>query len=164
MSYYLDLGPMITAISERPSEFDKRGRYLRHIPSNHRFRFDRQHRITIVQTRCACADLPIRPEQAQEMEAAVEQWELEYWRPLLAQRAADRRVREINRAFAAHFRRPSVWQRLWDGIRFFVRPRRYRFSLDHIDPDLPEDGDLVSGPSRPKQRVATPVNNSTAQG
>lgn len=162
MDNYLDLTPMIIAIAERPSEFDKRGRYLRHLPSGHRFRFDGQHRITIVQTRCACAGLPIRRDQAQEMEAVAERWEREYWRPLLARRAAERRVREINRAFAAHFRKPTFWQRLSVGIWSLIGPRRYRFSLDRIDPDLPEDADLVSAPTHSENRAATPVDSSVA--
>jgi hypothetical protein len=70
-------------------------------------------------------------------------------------------VREINRAFAAHFRRPTLWQKFLDSIFSLVGYRRRRFSLHRIDPSLPEDSDLTADPInlRSHGQNASPENS-----
>ncbi len=166
MNRYLDLGPMLEAIRERPREFDVRGRYFRDCRNRHRFFFD-SHGVVHVDAGSAGAELAIRPEQSEELKQAIHHWEETYWRPFLASKAAERRVAEINRAFTAHFRKSSRWWRWWDRIVSALR-RRHAFSLDRIDPALPEDPDLIpnlnprSARSRQHRSLLPPSSAVTA--
>jgi hypothetical protein len=96
---FLELSPMIVALRDRPADFEVDRGWLTHFPSRHRFKFDREGNL-ILRAHCECARLSARPEQAQELWAAFLDWRASYWRSI-----------EINREFAAHFRRPNILQR-----------------------------------------------------
>jgi hypothetical protein len=88
---YLDVSPMMHSLRTMPEDFDMKGRWLRHNPSRHCFRFERDGSVTI-RAGCNCAFLMIHPEQRHDLEAAYQVWRQSYWEPL-----------EINREFASHF-------------------------------------------------------------
>lgn len=91
---YLDVSPMMTALRTTPEDFDMNGRWLRHNPSRHCFRFDPGH--VTVRSGCTCSFLMIHPDQQLELERNFQAWQASYWRPI-----------EINRQFAGHFRTRS---------------------------------------------------------
>jgi len=138
--FYLDASPVIHALWENPSEFELRHNCVRHRPSHHWLTFDRNGAARI-SARCNCAELPISDEQSAALKAAVTHWEEAYWRPLLARKAAARRIAEINREFARHFGPKTRWRRaveavlIWCGLHASV-------PHFHIDPLLPEDAEL----------------------
>jgi hypothetical protein len=104
---YLDVSPMIAALSDSPAEFDVfRGR-LRHVPSGHRVMFDRLGGNAWIEARCDCASLRISQEQSRELQYAFLTWKEGYWR-----------VARINRDFSSHFGR-GPWR------RFTMRLERY---------------------------------------
>jgi hypothetical protein len=146
MENYLDLSPMLRALRERPAEFEMRKSDLHHVPSGHRFAFDAQGNVRIY-ARCACSELTAWPDQNAEMRTAIASWEETYWRPLVAMKAAERRVAEINRAFASHFQPRSRLRKWWDNVVSAFLGRDRPFSLDSIDPSLPEDSDLALHPA-----------------
>jgi len=157
MESYLDLSPMLQAIQERPSEFEMLKSDLSHIPSRHRVVFD-VHGVARVYARCACSVLTVRPEQAAELRTAIAHWEESYWRPLMASKAAARRVAEINRTFAAHFHPRSALRKWWDNVIAAILGKTQPLSLNAIDPKLPEDSDLAPTPSQrraPKKASVT---------
>src|SRR5215469_13442686 len=131
MESYLDASPMIRALSESPGDFEVRGGLVRHRPSRHMLRFDVCGKAKLV-ARCNCAELAISQEQSDELRAAVAVWRDTYWVPLMAREAADRRVAEINREFAAHFRPRSKWRGTFDAVLSFFGLGQ-PFSLDRID-------------------------------
>jgi hypothetical protein len=144
---YLDAGPMIRALREDPSDFERRHNCVRHRPSRHWLAFDTDGNARIF-ARCSCTELPINREQSVELRAAVAKWEETHWRPLRAREAAARRVAEINREFARHFGPKSWWRRAIEAvlIRFSTDATEPRF---HIDPSLPEDRELsAAAPDR----------------
>jgi len=149
MTNFLDLTPMIRAIRERPSEFDMRGGDLHHLPSRHLVRFDLQGDARIY-ARCECSQLAVRREQSLEMQEAFQIWTETYWKPLQARQAAERRVAEINRQFAAHFRPPGRWWRLLASLRAHLLGSRFA-----ADSDLPEDWDLVRKSRSPRSSERT---------
>ena len=108
----LDVAPMITALRFQPSDFEYAHGWLNHVPSRHRFQFDRKGGVTI-DALCGCAALSIKPEQADELHSMFDVWRREYWRPL-----------ETNREFASHFAEPNAWIRLFRDIR--MAWRRFR--------------------------------------
>jgi len=112
---YLDIGPVLIALREQPTEFELRGAKLRHVPSRHQFGFTGKGRAVISRTRCDCAQLTISSRQSAALRAAIDDWAAVYWQPLQAHRAEVRRVARINRDFARHFR-PGL-HRLLDRIR-----------------------------------------------
>jgi hypothetical protein len=63
-----------------------------------------------IETRCDCALLHVKREQGQELWNAFQTWQAAYWRPTA-----------INREFARHFQEPSIWQRLYRGLKIMVR-------------------------------------------
>jgi hypothetical protein len=136
MKYYLDASPMIRALSESPSEFKMEGKFVRHKPSRHVLKFDVNVNAQLV-ARCNCSQLPISHQQSDELRAAVAVWMDAYWRPLMAHRAAERRVAEINRAFAEHFRPRSKFRKAFDAVLSF-------FGLGHprVNPALAEDAEF----------------------
>jgi hypothetical protein len=155
MEYYLDAGPMIRALSGSPCEFEMDRYGIRHRPSRHWLRFDVNGNAELL-ARCNCVELPISERQSEELRAAVAVWQDTYWRPLMAREAAERRVAEINQAFAEHFRPRSKLRRAVDALLAFVGISR-RPSLDRIDPSLPEAAELQPRPvpATPKQEHET---------
>src|SRR5258708_22656653 len=97
---YLGLRPMIMAWRTSPADFEMDRDWLRHFPSRHSFKFDREGNVTLL-ARCDCAFLSIRREDSQELRAVFEEWHANHWRPI-----------EINREFASHFRRVGFARRL----------------------------------------------------
>jgi hypothetical protein len=108
----LDVEPMITALRFQPSDFEYAHGWLNHVPSRHRFHFDRKGRVTI-DASCGCAALSVKPEQADELHSMFKVWRQDYWTPL-----------ETNREFASHFAKPNAWVRLFRDIR--TAWRRFR--------------------------------------
>jgi hypothetical protein len=103
---------MISALRFQPSDFEFSHGWLNHVPSRHRFQFDRSGRVTI-DALCGCAALSVKPEQADELHTMYKTWRFSYWVPL-----------ETNREFASHFRAPNSWVRLFRDIR--MAWRRFR--------------------------------------
>jgi hypothetical protein len=103
---------MISALRFQPSDFEYAHGWLSHVPSRHRFQFDRKGRVTI-DALCGCATLSVRPEQTDELHSMFKTWRQDYWQPL-----------EINREFASHFAEPNGWVRLFRDIR--MAWRRFR--------------------------------------
>jgi hypothetical protein len=115
---YLDVAPMIAALRSQPSDFEYAHGWLNHVPSRHRFQFDRTGRVTI-DALCSCASFSVRPEQADELHSMFRTWRQEYWMPL-----------ETNREFASHFAEPNGWVRLFRDIR--MAWRRFRRQADPV--------------------------------
>jgi hypothetical protein len=136
-NHYLDATPMICALQQRPSEFERRGDYLCHRPSRHWLAFDKNGRGRLI-ARCSCAQYPISVEQSAALQQAADDWEKTYWRPLVVSEAAARRFAEINREFARHFSPKPRWRRAIDAVLAWsgIGPAGPYF---HIDPLLPED-------------------------
>src|SRR5579862_1232217 len=111
---YLDISPMLVALREQPAEFELRGSKLRHVPSRHLFAFTSSGRAIVSRTRCDCAQLTVSERQSTALRAAVDDWTVSYWQPLLARQAEERRVARINRDFARHFK-PGL-HRLFDRL------------------------------------------------
>ena len=109
---YLDVAPMIAALRFQPSDFEYAHGWLNHVPSRHRFQFDRKGRVTI-DALCGCAAMSVRPEQADELHSMFKTWRQHYWTPM-----------EQNREFASHFKEPNGWVRLFRDIR--MAWRRFR--------------------------------------
>ena len=115
---YLDVAPMITALRAQPADFEYARGWLHHVPSRHRFQFDRSGRVTI-DALCGCAALAVRPEQADELHETFKTWRTCYWQPT-----------ETNREFASHFDAPSAWVRLFRDIR--MAWRRFRRQAESV--------------------------------
>jgi hypothetical protein len=109
---HLDVAPMIAALRFQPTDFEYTHGWLNHVPSRHRFQFDRKGRV-MIDADCGCAALSVKPEQADELRSMFETWRQEYWAPL-----------ETNREFASHFAGPNAWVRLFRDIR--MAWRRFR--------------------------------------
>jgi hypothetical protein len=119
--------------------------YLLHVPSRHRVAFAAQGYARI-HTRCACAELSVSREQSAEMKATIAWWEESYWRPLVARKAAERRVAGSIVLLLHISGRAATWWR--DNIVCALLRRDKPFSLDASDPRLPEDVDLALLPSQ----------------
>jgi hypothetical protein len=120
---------MIVSLRTSPSEFEIDRGWLTHVPSRHNFRFDPEGNVTLL-AHCDCAALTIREEQSRELATAFEEWRSTYWR-----------VVEINREFAAHFRRPGIWGRWWRALVARIR-------LIILDPALEQSHAAVTVPIR----------------
>lgn len=107
---YLDISPLIRSLATRPQDFEMQGPWLRHAPSCHRFKVDRQGTVRI-DAACDCALLNVRREQGRELWATFEKWYELHWR-----------IVEINKEFASHFSKPNAW--LSFRRRLFRRGRR----------------------------------------
>jgi hypothetical protein len=123
----LDVTPMISALRFQPSDFEYAHGWLHHVPSRHRFQFDRLGRVTI-DAHCGCAALSINPEQTDELVGMFKTWRREYWLPL-----------ETNREFASHFGKPNALVRLFRDIRmafrrFFRREHPVTVPADALSP------------------------------
>jgi hypothetical protein len=117
---YLELSPMIAALRDRPADFEVDRGWLVHFPSRHCFMFDRLGNVAM-RARCECAHLSGRLEDGQELWTAFQDWHASYWRPI-----------EVNRQFAAHFRRPNILQRAFR--RILAKARRVL-----LDPTLDQE-------------------------
>jgi hypothetical protein len=106
---YLDVAPMISALRFQPDDFEYSHGWLHHVPSRHRFQFDRLGRVTIDAV-CGCAAMSIKPEQSDELFGMFKTWRQHYWLPL-----------ETNREFASHFGKPNAWVRLLRDVRMAFR-------------------------------------------
>ena len=157
MENYLDASPMIRALSESPNEFEMKGNLVRHRPSRHMLRFDVRGKAQLV-ARCNCAELAISREQSDTLRAAVTIWKETYWRPLITREAAERRVAEINRAFAEHFRTRSNFWRAFDAVLSFLRIGD-RVSFGRVDLVLPKGDELRA---RPTTATQEPESNELA--
>jgi hypothetical protein len=111
---YLDASPMISALRFQPGDFEFSHGSLFHVPSKHRFHFDRRNNVSI-EARCGCAMLEMNPEQREELAATFRTWRHEYWTPV-----------ETNQEFASHFEAPSALGRLFRDIRMAFRRFRRR--------------------------------------
>jgi hypothetical protein len=120
---HLDVAPMISALRFQPSDFEYAHGWLSHVPSRHRFQFDRKGRVTI-DALCGCATLSVNPEQVDELHSMFNTWRQNYWQPL-----------EINREFASHFAEPNAWVRLFRDIRMSWRRFRRQASPVTIPAD-----------------------------
>ena len=97
---YLDISPMVVALRTTPQAFEFTNGSLHHLPSRHRFQFDRSGHVR-VDAPCSCSMLRVSKEQQETLVEAFGEWRASYWRPI-----------EINRQFAAHFNPPSKWRQL----------------------------------------------------
>jgi hypothetical protein len=113
-SRFLDVAPMISALQFQPTDFEFTRGWLKHVPSRHRFKFDKNGRVTI-DARCDCSLQSVNAEQGDQLFRAFTSWQQHYWRPL-----------EIDREFAEHFRSPNAWVRLSRDIRMAWRRFRRR--------------------------------------
>jgi hypothetical protein len=113
-NYFLDVEPMISALQFQPADFELSHGWLRHVPSRHRFKFDKKGRVTI-DARCDCSGQSVSREQGDQLYRAFSVWQQFYWRP-----------QEIDREFARHFERPNAWVRLLRDIRMAWRRFRRR--------------------------------------
>ncbi len=105
---YLDVSPMISALSDSPGDFDMSRGQLRHMPSGHKVVFDAFGGSARIDAQCECATLRISREQSVELLAAFRAWKQDYWRAV-----------EINRDFADHFR-PSFARRACVSLLNFL--------------------------------------------
>ena len=113
-SYFLNVEPMISALQFQLGDFELSRSWLRHVPSRHQFKVDRQGRVTI-DAQCGCASQSVTLQQGEQLYRAFTAWREFYWQP-----------REIDREFASHFRRPNAWVRLFRDIRMAWRRFRRR--------------------------------------
>ena len=111
---YLDASPMIAALREQPEDFEFTRGSLEHIPSRHRFYFDRRGGVRI-EAHCRCAAMEMQPEQSGELAAMFDIWRRDYWTPIAT-----------NRDFASHFSEPNAFVRLFRDIRMAFRRFRRR--------------------------------------
>lgn len=111
---FLDVTPMISALQFQPSDFELSHGWLKHVPSRHRFTFDKEGRVTI-EARCDCSGQSISRAQGEQLFQALTSWRQYYWQPL-----------QINREFASHFSKPNAWVRLFRDIRMAWRRFRRR--------------------------------------
>jgi hypothetical protein len=128
---YLDAAPMIAALRFQPSDFEYAHGWLNHVPSRHRFQFDRKGRVT-VDALCGCAAMSVRPEQAGELHLMFKTWRQHYWVPM-----------EQNREFASHFQEPNAWVRLFRDMR--MAWRRFRRQAGAVT--IPADALLSATPA-----------------
>ena len=101
---YLEFSPTISAVRFQRGDFEYAHGSLNHVPSRHRFLFDRWGRVTI-DAMCGCAGMSV-----DELVAVFRTWCQEYWQPL-----------ETNGEFASNFRTPNAWVRLFRDARMAFR-------------------------------------------
>jgi hypothetical protein len=110
----LDMAPMIDALKFQPSDFELKGDWLTHVPSRHRYHFDRRGGVTI-DAHCGCAVLSARPDQRADLANAYRNWRDGYWA-----------VVETNREFASHFAPVGRLRRFARDVRMAFRRLRRR--------------------------------------
>ena len=113
---YLDVSPMISALRFQPDDFEFKHGWLHHVPSRHRFQFDRMGRVTI-DALCGCASLSVKPEQTDELVVDVQD---------LAQRILDaaRDEPRVRLALPQAQRLGAAVPRHADGVPAVPAPRR----------------------------------------
>jgi hypothetical protein len=142
---------MIRALRDDPEAFEIRHNCIRHRPSRHWLAFDDQGNARIF-SRCSCAELPISRDQSEALMIAAAAWEDKYWRPMMAQEAAARRVAEISRQFARHFRRRSRLQRVLDACLSLIGVLTEE-PADFSDPFPPAAAEWRARPPAPRQQA-----------
>jgi hypothetical protein len=105
----LDMAPMIDALKFQPSDFELKSGWLVHVPSRHRYRFDRRGMVTI-DAHCGCAALSARSDQQADLATAFRDWRSGYWA-----------VVETNRDFAGHFAPVGRVRRFARDVRMAFR-------------------------------------------
>src|ERR1700722_15892396 len=70
---HLDVAPMITALRFQPSDFEYVHGWLHHVPSGHRFQFERNGRET-TDAHFGCAALFVKSEQADDLHSMSQTW------------------------------------------------------------------------------------------
>jgi len=115
---YLDVSPMMTALSKTPEAFQLSQGWLTHLGSWHSFRFGPGDDQVELRAACNCALLAIRPDQLPALSKSFREWESSYWQPL-----------QINREFAAHFASHSGLRRILIALTgrlhsWLLRPSR----------------------------------------
>jgi hypothetical protein len=105
----LDMAPMIDALKFQPSDFELKGGWLLHVPSRHRYHFDRRGGVTI-DAHCGCAALSARTDQQADLATAFRNWREGYWA-----------VVETNRDFASHFAPVGRLRRFARDVRMAFR-------------------------------------------
>ena len=108
----LDITPLIEALKFQPEDFELSKGWLSHVPSRHRYRFDRRGQVTI-DAHCGCALLAARRDQEADLAAAFARWRADYWSAV-----------EINRDFASHFAPIGRWRRFVRDLRMALRRLR----------------------------------------
>jgi hypothetical protein len=148
MTGILDISPLITALRQRPGEFAWNDGWLRHVPSDHRFKFDVAGKVAI-RADCACAAMRVQESQGRELYTAAESFTRDYWRPMV-----------INRHFASHFERPSLFARFLDWLRS-DRGHAHHDTLD-LGMELPEDKETAEIFELPAAEPAQPGEKKLA--
>jgi hypothetical protein len=113
-NYFLNVQPMISALRFQPGDFELSRGWLTHVPSHHRFKFDKKGRVTI-DARCDCSIQSISGEDSDQLFQTFSSWRQHYWQPL-----------QTDRHFASHFAKPNAWVRLFRDIRMAWRRFRRR--------------------------------------
>ena len=103
---YLDVSPMMESLRTVPEDFSLKGKWLSHRSSRHGFYFGPDGKVQI-RAACECSQFLIKPDQERALYDCFREWEMNYWRPLRA-----------NREFASHFRGHS-----WRGIAIRLATR-----------------------------------------
>ena len=159
----LNLMPMIGALRDRPGDFVLEKPWLRHRASGHSFLI-LDGALARIETRCSCAELRPDPSQTDEFARVFNAWLSDYWKPLQAETAAERRAAEINRQFAAHFRPPTRLMRLrmrladaWHAAaEALTRPAPARLAID-LAADQPSTATGRSETSSPRRHETVGV-------
>jgi hypothetical protein len=118
----LDVSPMIDALKFQPSDFELSGGWLVHVPSWHRFRFDRQGSVSI-DAHCGCAAFRARRDQESDLKNAFDRWRADYWRLV-----------ETDREFASHFAPVGRLRRFARDVRMAFRRMRQRAPREQTYP------------------------------
>lgn len=141
MTAYLDIAPLITALRRRPAEFAWAGDWLRHIPSDHGFRFDATGRVTIAAD-CACALLSISQDQGRELYGAAEDFTRNYWRPKV-----------INQHFASHFKEQTIVARVLAWM-FGDHDDRVELGMELPEDRIRREAEVIELPAAPAPAAA----------
>jgi hypothetical protein len=72
--FYLDIGPMIRRLQQKPEEFEIRNKCIHHRPTRHRLVFERDGKGRFV-AHCNRVDFPISREQGVALRVVIENWE-----------------------------------------------------------------------------------------
>ena len=132
---YLDISPMLAAMREQPDAFSLSRGWLKHHPSNHRFKVQADG-FVVVDAECGCATLSVRTEQGLQLKEAMKAWLAEYWVP-----------HEINQHFARHFRPPSFWRRWLRRVTVILTQGRDNSALA-VDAQACSDREQAVAPQR----------------
>jgi len=76
---YLDVSPMMVALRTMPEEFEMKGDWLWHTPSQHSFKFDTKGHVQL-RAECNCSFLAVKTQQEQALWISIQEWRTNYWR------------------------------------------------------------------------------------